>query len=98
MSDEQAAFADRDLIHRVRIDASAYPHLLDAIISFADSPTRLIFRLVSKHFRAYVDRLTTSHLVLDGAISPATPWWPGAVLHNGQSGDGRRLIIRDCVG
>lgn len=80
-------------IPRVMIDSSAFPHIMDEIVALADTDLLRSFRAVSKRFLTIVDQLTARHLVLDGEA--ASPWSPGAVLHNGLPGTRRRVLLRD---
>lgn len=80
---------------RVKIDASAFPHLMDTIVEAADADLLRTFRVVSRRFRNCVDRLIATHLILDGLTTPANPWLPGALLHNGEAGARRHVLFRD---
>ncbi|BEJ15441.1 hypothetical protein CspHIS471_0500460 [Cutaneotrichosporon sp. HIS471] len=70
----------------VVLDVSAFPHIVDGIVFAAPLDVLASFRLVSRRFRALVDDLTTSHLILEGV---STTVFPTAVLHNGE-----RLLMR----
>lgn len=80
---------------RVKIDASAFPHVMDAIVFAASADVLRAFRGVSKRCRDLVDRLIASHLVLEGEIPPTFPWTPAAVLHNGLPGQRLRIFLQD---
>ncbi|BEJ00193.1 hypothetical protein CcaverHIS631_0500500 [Cutaneotrichosporon cavernicola] len=70
----------------VVLDVSAFPHIVDRVVFAAPVDVLASFRLVSRRFRALVDNLTTSHLILEGV---STTVFPAAVLHNGE-----RLMMR----
>ncbi len=63
------------------LDVSAFPHIVDDIVRVAPPDVLASFRGVSRRFRALVDALTATHLVLEGVSSTI---FPAAALHNGE--------------
>lgn len=64
-----------------RLDSSAFPHIVDEIVQSSPPDVLATFRGMSRRFRALVDDLTASHLVVEGV---SLTIFPAAAIHNGE--------------